>query len=421
MKQVLFVHNNFPAQFVHVARALASHPDVKVAAIGSQTARALPGVKLLKYSTIDGNVALTHPFARRFDLECQRAEQVLYAASNLTQSGFAPDVVVAHPGWGEALPLRAAFPKARLIAYCEFFYRAEGADFGFDSEFPQSGIDGRVRLHLKNASTLLALAESDAAISPTEWQRSTYPAEIQRKISVLHEGVDTEFIKPVADAEFRLSSGRVLRRGDEVVTFVIRSFEPLRGYHIFMRALPEILATRPKAQILVIGGAGSPYGISAPDGQDWKSIFYDEVAGKVDASRIHFTGQLSYQNYLSALQISSAHVYLTYPFVLSWSLLEAMSAECLVIGSDTAPVREVIDDSNGVLVPFFDPVALADAVIAALAHPRRFQSRRKHARKTVLDRFDMERQCVPNLLAFLGIDSPAATRTRRKLSAAAAD
>ena len=164
---ILFVHNNFPGQFRHIAQALAGDPNVTVVGVGSASARPVPGVRLVKYSMNRVDVAATHPFARRFDLECHRAEQVLYVLTSLVSSGFAPDVIVAHPGWGETLPLRTIFPRARIVLYCEFFYGTEGRDVGFDPEFPQVGADGDVALHLKNAATLLALAECDVGLSPT--------------------------------------------------------------------------------------------------------------------------------------------------------------------------------------------------------------------------------------------------------------
>ena len=300
----------------------------------------MSGVELIRYSLKNVDVSATHPFARRFDLECHRAEQVLYALSSLASSGFEPDVIVAHPGWGETLPLRTIFPTARILLYCEFFYGVEGRDVGFDPEFPETGIDGHVALHLKNAATLFGLADCDLGISPSAWQRSTFPKEYQQKISVVHEGVDVDTVKPNADAGLRLPNGRQFRRTDEVVTFVARNLEPVRGYHIFMRALPHIMAERPRAQIMVIGGDGVSYGALPPRGTTWKTAFFEEIANKVDRSRIHFAGRLSYADYLSALQISSAHVYLTYPFVLSWSVLEAMSAGCIVIGSNTAPCEK---------------------------------------------------------------------------------
>ena len=413
---ILFVHNNFPGQFRHIAQALAQDPKMRVAAIGSSTSSGVDGVNLSRYDLRNIDVSATHPFARRFDLECYRAEQVLYALTSLASSGFVPDVIVAHSGWGETLPLRTVFPDARIVLYCEFFYGTRGRDVGFDPEFPQTGLDGNVALHLKNATTLLALADCDNAISPTQWQRSTFPSEYQHKISTIHEGVDVDVVKPNSAAVFRLPSGRELRSSDEVVTFVARNLEPLRGYHIFMRALPRIMAERPRAEIVIIGGDGLSYGAQPPPGKTWKSVFLDEVVDRIDKDRVHFVGRLPYLKYLSALQISSAHVYLTYPFVLSWSLLEAMSAGCAIIGSDTAPVREVVNNKNGILVPFFDFDRLAKRVVDVLANPPRFRTIRAFARKTILDQYDLARICLPNMIAFLNKEnrSIAVNHDRRR-------
>lgn len=408
---ILFVHNNFPAQFRGLAAALARDPTVRVCAITSVASPGMEGVRIVRYrlgaGDGDGDVAATHPFARRFDLECRRAEQVLYALSSLTDSGFVPDVIVAHPGWGETLPLRTLFPNARYILYCEFFYGMTGRDVGFDPEFPETGADGHVALHAKNAATLLALADCDVGVSPTAWQRSTFPREHRGKIHVIHEGVDVDVVKPSPEAVFELGAGRILRRGDEVVTFAARNLEPMRGYHIFMRALPEILTKRPRAHILVIGGDGVSYGPSAPRGTTWKAKFLAEVDGRIDKGRVHFVGALRYRDYLSALQISSAHVYLTYPFVLSWSLVEALSTGCVVIGSQTEPLLDVIDGTNGVLTPFFDPSELANRVIEALAHPLRFEKMRALARKTAVERFDARLVCLPRMLSLLGDEKHA--------------
>lgn len=410
---VLFVHNNFPAQFGQLARFLAQQPGVRVAAIGARNARDIAGVRLIKYALADIDVSSSHPFARRFDLECHRAEQVLYALTTLASSGFVPDVIVAHPGWGEALPIRSIFPHARLIVYCEFFYGNMDRDVGFDPEFAPIGMDGNVALQLKNAATLLALSECDAGLAPTFWQQSTFPDVYRNKIAVLHEGVDTAAVKPDPNAVFRLPSGRQLTANDEVITFAARNLEPLRGYHIFMRALPRIMAERPNAEVLLIGGHGTSYGAPPPAGASWQSVFRDEVARHVDLRRIHFVGHAPYQAFLSALQISSAHVYLTYPFVLSWSMLEAMSAGCLVIGSDTAPVRDVITGHNGMLVPFFDTEQLSARVVDALAHRHRYRDMRAAARQTILDRYDLTRTCLPMLAEFVqGGTAPRTVRLR---------
>lgn len=415
--KILFVHNNFPAQYRHLAAALANEPGFELAAIGASHAHPMRSVKLIKYALPDADVSGTHPFARRFDSECRRAEQVLYSLSTLATSGFAPDVILAHPGWGETLPLRTMFPKARQLVYCEFFYGAEGRDIGFDPEFPISGLDGHIGLQLKNATTLLALADCDVGISPTNWQRSTFPRHYQSKIEVIHEGVDTSRVRPDAQARLTLPNGREVSRSDEIVTFVVRNLEPLRGYHVFMRALPEILRRRPNAQIVIIGRDGLSYGIPPPSGSTWKSIFLQEVRDRLDMSRVHFLGGVPYHTFLAALQVSSAHVYLTYPFVLSWSALEAMSAGCLVIGSDTPPVREVISSGdNGLLVPFFAVDELVERVVEALQEPDRFYAIKEAARQFVIEHFDAKQVCLPRMRQLLDFksSSPSAA-TRRKV------
>ncbi len=398
---ILFVHNNFPAQYRFLIRALTREGGHNLVAVGSPTARAVKGVKLLTYAMDGADVSTTHPFARRFDLECRRAEQVLYSLTSMVASGFVPDVILAHPGWGEALPLRSFFPRARILVYCEFFYGAAGRDLGFDTEFPESGLDGHVALHLKNAATLLALSDCDRGTSPTKWQKSTFPRRFQHEIDVVHDGVDTDMAKPDPDARFRMPSGQTLTADDEVITFVARNLEPLRGYHVFMRALPRILEERPHAQVVIVGADGTSYGMPPPPGTTWKSKYFQEVAGRIDAGRVHFVGRLPYNAYLTVLQISSAHVYLTYPFVLSWSLLEALSTGCAVIASDTAPVREAIDGENGSLVPFFDVTTLAERVIEVLARPHQTRSMREKARQSVIDTYDAERICIPKMMALI--------------------
>jgi glycosyltransferase involved in cell wall biosynthesis len=398
--KVLFVHNNFPAQFKNLAGVISQLSGVNVAAIGSQTARATDRVTLHRYRIEPAELSNTHPFARRFDLECRRAEQVLYASIALAKSGFSPNTVVAHGGWGEALPLRHAFPRARIINYCEYYYQAQGADIGFDPEFPEPGIDGLVGLQLKNATTLLSVAESDDCITPTQWQRSTFPVDLHAKIKVLHEGIDTTFARPDPDASYKLNDGTKLTINDEVLTFVARNLEPLRGYHIFMRALPQILESRPNAHVIIIGGDGVSYGQAPPGETSWKTMYLDEVKDRIDRRRVHFEGQVSHDQYVRALQVSSAHVYLTYPFVLSWSLLEALSVGCVVIASATGPVEEVIDGSNGILVPFFDCDLIADRVISALKYPQNYAAKRLAARASVEARYSLDK-CLPPLVDFV--------------------
>jgi glycosyltransferase involved in cell wall biosynthesis len=400
---ILFVHRTFPAQFRHLAAHLASDERYRLFAIGSKHARPLTGIDLSTYQVNEGAFPGVHPFAQRFDIESRRAEQVLYAATHLKRSGVTPDVIFYHPGWGEHLALRDLFSNAYLVSYCEFYYRGSGADVGFDSEFPSLGVDGLVRLRARNVATLLGLVDSDVGVSPTMWQRSLFPPELRPKIHVVHEGIDVEIASPNPNAQFTTPhDGTTLRPGDEVITFAARNLEPYRGYHIFMRALPLILAARPGARVLIIGKSGVSYGAQPPPGRTWKDLFLSEVADQLDLTRVTFCETLPYHQFLAALQVSRVHVYLTYPFVLSWSILEAMACECLIVGSDTPPVKEVVShERNGLLVPFFSPFELAQNVIAAASEPEKYRSLRTQARRTILERFDLKKICLPRWVSFI--------------------
>jgi glycosyltransferase involved in cell wall biosynthesis len=403
---VLFVHNNFPAQFKHVAARLYRDGAGSLAAIGSETSTAVEGVDLRRYQST-GTLADTHNFARRFESECRRAEQVMFAALRLKGDGFLPDLIVAHCGWGETLPLRSVFPAARLVVYCEFYYRPVGQDVGFDIETGQFGLDGLVSLNAKNASTLIALAECALGISPTPWQKSTYPSEFQSKIHVAHEGVDTRWIAPDPTAMFEAPGAPRLSRDDEVVTYFARGMEPMRGFHVLMRAIPEILRRRPRAHIVLVGGEEVSYGNGPPGGGDWKTHCLRELLPQLDLSRVHFLDWLPHPLLRKLMQVSTVHVYMTYPFVLSWSCVEALSAGCAIVASDTAPVRDVIvDDENGVLTPFHDHDALAAAICDLAGDATRRGRYSRQARETALAAFDV-RSCVDRTLQILGIELAA--------------
>lgn len=405
--RILFVHQNFPGQYKHLAPALADDPGNEVVAIGDQAnlhrARGLhPRLRLYAYPSPQGAGAEVHHYLRSTESSVRRGQAVARAALELRNQGFVPDVICAHPGWGESLFLKDVFPAARLVLYLEFYYRAQGSDMHFDPEFPSS-FDDNCRVRMRNATQLLSLESADAAISPTHWQRAQYPAMLQDRISVLHDGVNTDIVRPASVAGFELpQGGGSLRSGDEVITYVARNLEPYRGIHQFMRALPAILAARPRAQVLVVGGDEVSYGRAAPGGATYRALYMKEIAGKVDARRIHFLGKLPYEQYLQVLRLSSAHVYLTYPFVLSWSMLEAMACECLMIASGTPPVQEVLQHGrNGLLVDFHSPELLAQTVIDALKNPQDTAHLRQQARLDVQTQFDLNRICLPRLKAFI--------------------
>lgn len=397
-RTILFVHTNFPGQYRHIAAHLGRDPRFRVFAFTASAPRSMPGVRVLKYDLPAdiGESLNVHPFARRFEGECWRAEQIMYLGNSLRAEGVVPDVIFVHPGWGEALPLRVLFPNARICAFCEFFYQMVGVDVGFDPEFPQVGLDGLVKVHLRNAATVLALVDADIGVSPTRWQRDVFPDEFKPKIRVIHEGVDVQEARPDPRASIDLPNGGRVYAGQEVVTFVARNLEPYRGYHVFTRALPAILRARPQARVLIVGGHGLSYGAPPPGKESWATLFFNEVKREIDPERVFMLGHLNRTDYLKVLQVSAAHVYLTYPFVLSWSMLEAMGAGCLVIGSDTPPVREVIEHGRtGLLFPFFDGRALAREVVNALAHPERFLRIRQDARRVVIERYGLREVGLP--------------------------
>lgn len=402
--QILFVHQSFPGQYVHLAPALAARGhDVVALTTAAAPASIAPGVKIVRYAIRRGNTPGMHRWAAEFETKILRAEAAARVAHALKAQGFMPDVICAHPGWGEAMFLKDVWPRAGLLSYCEFYYKAEGSDVDFDPEFSAPSVETNARLRAKNACNLLSLEAADWCVSPTEWQRSLFPHWVQPRISVVHDGIDTEVARPDPEARFLLEdAGIELTSGDEVVTFVSRNLEPYRGYHVFMRALPELLRERPSARVLIVGGDKVSYGAPPSGEKSWKEIFLAEVAADLDLSRVHFLGTLPYPRLLNLLQVSAAHVYLSYPFVLSWSLLEAMSIGCLVVGSRTAPVEEVVrHGENGLLVDFFDPPTLARTIASVLANPEAYVPLRKKARSHVIERYDLRSTCLPRHIALV--------------------
>lgn len=383
--RILFIHQNFPGQFRHIAAHWASGTGNQVISVCQKHAPGLNNLARVSYEPSRTITQGVHHYISGAESGVLNGQAVARACMQLKQEGFIPDVIIGHAGWGETLYIKDIFPDTPLINFFEFFYHATGADTGFDPEFPNT-IDDYMRIRTKNIINLLSLDGCDAGISPTQWQRSLYPLAHQPRISVIHEGINTDAAKPNPEARLTLSDGRVLGPEDEVVTYVARALEPYRGFHVFMRAVQEICQRRPKCHIVIVGGDGVSYGRRLPEGQTYRQKMLSEV--RIDSQRVHFLGQIPYGTYLSVLQVSSAHVYLTVPFVLSWSMLEAMAAGCLVIGSDTQPVREVLTHGKtGLLVDFFSPGNIADAVDEALDRREAIQPVRQAARKYVVEHY----------------------------------
>jgi glycosyltransferase involved in cell wall biosynthesis len=404
---VLFVHNNFPGQFRDLAETLVSR-GVACCAISQPQSAGLPGVRRAVYALAKGTTEGIFPLAVRAEADLIRAHGAWRAAKALRDEGWDPAVIVGHPGWGETVLLREVFPAAKQVAFAEFFYHARGFDVGFDEEFMSQTEDGALRVRAKNLAMSLAYAEADLIVSPTEFQASTLPQIFQNRVHVIHEGVDVEAIRPGAAEPFELADGRIIAPGTPVITHVNNNLEPLRGMHIFARALPRLLAEVPSAQVLIVGGATkNAYGGTAPDDQTWRDVAFRGV--KIDPARVHFLGRVPHERMLAALRLGSAHVYYTYPFVLSWSLAEAMASGCYVIGSDTAPLHDAIDDGvSGLLLPFFDVDALSGAMIEACHNPAATAPLRAAARAAAVERFDRAkgRAAWLTLLTELGLEIP---------------
>lgn len=396
--RILIVHQNFPGQFPAIADALVARGN-EVVALGGNTSKDRPGVRLVRWSNDRGTTQGILPTAVRAEADLIRGAAAARAASDLASQGFRPDVIIGHPGWGETIYLREIFPGAKIILFGELFYRTHGADINFDAEFEAPSFPQMLRTHAKNATQSLAIADADLLVSPTHFQASTYPALFKPIHRVLHEGVDLSTARRNRNARVRLADGTVLRPGMPVITFINRNFERLRGFHIFMRALPEFFRQVPEAHVVAIGADGEGYGGPRADGQRWRQAMLGEVGAGIPQGRLHFAGRVDHKAMIDILSIGAAHIYYTYPFALSWSLVEAMACECLVLGSDTAPVRDAITHGvEGILNDFFDVEALSSAMVRAVREPEAFVAMRRAARETALARFDRESVGVPGWL-----------------------
>ena len=386
----LFIHQNAPGQWRGLIPALLKRGHA-IHLIGARSRSDGPnGIQYLHYDWSD-----QHPAARLVDPDLernlQRASRVAALCTQLSQQGIQPDVVVFHSAWGEGLYLRDLWPKAVLIAYPELYAQAQLLGHGFDPDAGSLSEGSRRALRRQNFVALAAIADSDAAIAPTLFQRDTFPPHLRSRFQVIHEGVDLEQVRPYPRRHLQLTQDLMLRKGDPVITYVSRSLEPLRGFRVFMRALPAVLEQHPTAQVLIVGSReGTSYcrGSTHPDGY-WGEMTA-LLGDRLDRHRVHCLGRLPYDQYLAVLQVSAVHVHLTYPYAMSWSLLEAMACGAVVVGSANAPVDEVIrQGENGYLVPFSAHDALSNALLKVLADPAAYAAIGQAARRTVEQRYGL--------------------------------
>jgi glycosyltransferase involved in cell wall biosynthesis len=399
--QVLFIHQNFPGQFVHLAPALqAAGANVKALAIGG---RGLKGVDTRRYAVNTKPILSRNDLGADIEVKLHRASACAQAMQALKAEGFHPTLIVAHPGWGESLFCKDIWPNAYLIAYGEFYYQAEGADHGFDSEFSHESALARMQLRVRNTALLHAYTAADAILCPTLWQKSVLPKELQSKVTTIFDGIDTKLLTPNPSATIRLGrDGHIFKSGDPVISFVNRNLEPYRGFHVFMRMLPKLLERQPRAHVVMVGEDGVSYGSRPKNHSTWRAALLQEVGSHLPMDRIHFVGRVAYADYIKLLQVSACHVYMTYPFVLSWSCIEALSTGCMVVASRTQPVLDAIEDGkNGRLVDFFDRTGWCDAIEKVLENSDDVKSIRQAARERACQQFDLHTVCLPQQMQWI--------------------
>ncbi|MEM7731372.1 MAG: glycosyltransferase [Pseudomonadota bacterium] len=399
--KILFIHQNFPGQYKHLAQVLAGQGHECLAlTLRVKEPTTWNGVKLIPYSLPKRNAQDTHPWVLDFDTKITRAHACFLGARTLKDQGFSPDLILAHPGWGEPLFLKDVWPKARMGIYCELYHLGNYPHLDFDPEFEgDDPVEAALRIRMKNLHNHMQFDVADAGISPTAFQADTFPSVFRDRITLCHDGINTKLSCPDPDVTLNLEKRGGLSRDDEIITFVNRNLEPYRGYHIFMRALPRLLRERPHATVVIVGGSDVSYGARPPKGQTWKQIFVDEVRGQIsddDWERVRFLDRIPHGQFTKLLQISRVHVYLTYPFVLSWSLMEAMSCGAAIVASDTEPVREVIrDGQTGELVDFFDTDGIVDRVSTLLDDEDRRIGLGQAARAKMVKEYDLRSICLP--------------------------
>lgn len=385
--RILFIHDNFPAQFGALGMWLARQGWDVTFATNAGTAQA-PGIRILRYGPHREPSKETHPYAQVMDKAAINAQGFARSALKAREAGYAPDVIVAHSGWGAGMFARDIFPKAAFVAYCEWWYRHPGADVVFLSELTGVPVGGSIEAPMiesaRNAPIAMDLTRADAVLCPTGFQAAQFPPRLRPLLTVQHDGIDTAFHAP--DPADRASTLDGLVAADApVVTYATRGMEPHRGFPQFMASLPAVLAADPRTRVVIAGENRVAYGGRGQRGTDWKAKALEEH--DLDPARVHFVGRLDRPLYRRLLRRSNAHVYLTVPFVLSWSMLEAMSLACPLILSDTAPVREFAGPDEALLVSMRDPAEISAAILATLADRPAAEARGLRARAVIEPRY----------------------------------
>lgn len=400
---ILLIHQNVPGQYKHFAQWLGAQGGHKVVFLTQRKQfPSIPNVSIMRYAPDHKPAENAYALSNYYEECCASGFKVATVCKKLEEDGFVPDVVIGHCGWGEMLFIKDVWPNVPMMCLFEYFFTAKGGLVGFDPEYPASA-NAPFITRARNAVHYMSYGLCDAGHTATMWQRNTFPEHFHPKIKVVHEGIKTRDLSPNPKAQVTLGRvGKPVTREDEIFTYMARNLEPARGFHIVMRALPVIQRRRPNARAIIIGASGVSYGNKANDPGGYRAAMEREVGQKIDWDRVHFVGQVPYDLYVSTMQISRCHIYMTAPFVLSWSLLETMAMEATIVASGTDPVREVVEDGKtGFLFDFFKADELADRVCDVLAHKDNYKEIGRAARTHIVREYDFQDVCLPSFLNHL--------------------
>ena len=390
---VLFVHQNFPAQFGHIAVHLDKKLGMRCTFVSEKPAGRYGGLERIQYTVKGGANEKTHYCSRTFENAIWHTHAVHEALR--ARPDLQPDLIVGHSGFGSTLFLRELF-DCPIINYFEYYYHTKNSDMDFRPDFPCPEID-RLRALARNAMLLLDLENCDVGYSPTGWQRAQLPAIFHEKVRVIFDGLDTEIWRPMEGLPRKVGD-REIPANVKIVTYVARGMESMRGFDVFMKAARILCDRRSDVLFVVVGQDRICYGGDQRHIGDKTFKEWVLSRDRYDLSRFLFTGLMTTPDLAKLFAISDLHVYLTVPFVLSWSLLNALACGATVLASDTAPVREVISEGqNGLLTDFFDAEALADRASDVLDHPADYRELGRNGVAMVREKYSLD-VCLPQIL-----------------------
>lgn len=394
---ILFIHRSFPAQFKYIATLLSLDTNNNVIFLTADKELEIDGITKLVYTPKNQFERSTNPYLQNLEDAIIHGQAAAGVLLEMKHRDIKPDLIFSFSGWGTSVFIKDIFPNVPLLTYFEWYRDTKNLEFDLDGIPIDEATRGLLRCN--NTHVLMSLNSCDAGISPTLWQKSQFPKEYQDKIKIIHDGIDTNYYMPDKNAKLSIKSENLeFTKDDEIITYGTRGMEPCRGFPEFMKAVNKLLEKRPNTHFVIAGDDISCYSENNTN-ESYKELMFKEL--DFNMNRVHFVGKLPIEEYRKFLQISSAHVYLTQPFVLSWSMLEAMATGCCVIGSNTEPVLEVIEDNiNGLITEHSNIDDLVAKIEYALDNKDKMEKIRGNARNTIIEKYDISKT-LPKQMALI--------------------